>query len=453
MASRRTNGEGSIYKRKDGRWEAAIYLQTSSGTRKRFRFYADTREGASRQLVAAAAKAQQGIPAPDTAWKLAAYLDYWLETNVRSTQRPKTYEEYESVVRRHLKPGLGSHSLTGLNVLQVQQFLDGKSQSGIAPPTIRSIRKVLSAALTHAMRQELVMRNVARLVTVPRHEAKKLTPWSVEQVQRFLSLAEPVRLYPAFVIFCVYGVRMGEVLGLRWADIDFEARLIHVRHQLQRVNGKFETVPVKTKASRRDLPLLDYPSRVLQDLRGRQVHEGISVDPEDLVVTTSYGHGVDQRNVRRSFHQIRTTAGLPRITVHYLRHTAGTLLKNQGVPARDTQLILGHSHISTTQQFYQHADIKGQTRALTKLAAQMTAVPNREGCRQNQPSNHSIYWNYLGFQSGGPGGTRTHDTLLKREIDPAEPSTLTEVRRVLRRRYCSCLLGAAAVMFSRQALS
>src|SRR5579859_7058427 len=155
MAHRRVNGEGTIYPRKDGRYEAAVFLQTSSGIRKRVRVYGETWQEAHEKLVAIKAESQRGAPIPDRSWRLGDYLDYWLEHAVQVKRRPLTYRRNESITRLYLKPNLGKYTLHALTVKTVQEFVDQLYSDSRSVASIHQIRKVLSAALTYAMRQEL----------------------------------------------------------------------------------------------------------------------------------------------------------------------------------------------------------------------------------------------------------------------------------------------------------
>ncbi len=457
MTGRNANGEGSIYLRRDGRYEGAIYLPTVSGTRKRFRCYGRSREDVRNQLIAQQARVQQGTALPDRAWSLGPYLDYWLDSVVRINRRPKTYESYEATVRLYLKPKLGKTRLSRLTVAQVQTYLNAELAAGRSIRTVQLIRMVLGAALTRAMREELIPRNVARLIELPAWQRKDIHPWTAEQAAEFLSAARSDPLYPAFLLLMLYGLRRGEVLGLRWSDLNTTDQRLHVRQQIQRVAGELHVGTVKTSAGKRDLPLLpavqdcllEFARQLNQQVQSQQRQPGA----DDLIFTTRTGQPIEPGNLLRSFDRIRAEQGLPRITLHHLRHTTATLLKNAGLAARDAQLILGHAHISTTQQIYQHADLNGQRQGLAQLEGLL--LPSADGwrCRQIQPSKARANTQFSSFQSGGSSGTRTHDTLLKSCTDPTVPQGLTEVKAVLRRRYRSCLLGAAAVMFSRQSIT
>jgi integrase len=454
MSARNVTGDGSIYKRKDGRWEAAIYLDTTGGVRKRFRFYGQTREAVRTRLAAEQHRAARGARTPDRAWKLGEYLDYWLENVVRVNRRPKTYESYEGAIRLYIRPKLGRTPLQRLTVSQVQIWLNDELSKGTSVRVVHLIKQVLGAALTRAMREELLDRNVARLVELPAWRRKDIVPWTADQLRQFLSAAEGDPLYPAFALIGLYGLRRGEVLGLRWTDIDRTAQLIHVRQQLQLLRTGLQLVPVKTQAANRDLPLLPAADRFLaahaQLMAGQIADKRRDVGSDDLIFTTRTGHPIVPDNLLRSLKRIAKEQGLPDGTLHHLRHATVTLLKNAGVPDRDAQLIFGHAQVTTTQQLYQHADHKGQRRGLLQLEAALLPAGDGNRCRQTLPSSSSKNLNFQLFISGGPGGTRTHDILLKSSTDPSSPRRLTEVSAVLWARYRSHLLGAAAVMCSRQ---
>jgi integrase len=369
---RRVNGDGTISgPRKDGRYVGAFYAPTTAGTRKRVYVYGRTREEARERLLEEQAKVQQGIPVAARSWKLGEYLDYWLENVVKPTKRPATYALYGINVRVHLKPGLGKHQLKRLSVPIVQAFLNAKLRDGQSVRSVQILRQILSAALTRAVREELVVRNVARLVELPTWEPAGVIPWSSAEALAFLQAARPETLYPAFVLLLLYGMRRGELLGLRWQDIDFNAEL-HVRQRVQRIQGELRFGPVKTRAGKRDLPLIGLTKDALRIRQEQQAADraelGDAWTDTGLVFTTKTGRPVEPRNLVRSFARICNNSGLRKIRVHALRHTTASLLKDLGVPARDAQMILGHAHISTTQQIYTNPRKLHQTGEKSQVA-------------------------------------------------------------------------------------
>jgi integrase len=186
----------------------------------------------------------------------------------------------------------------------------------------------------------------------------------------FLRVAQTDLLYSAFVLLILYGMRRGEVLGLRWEDIDLEAGRLRVRQHLQRVGGQLRLGPVKTRAGNRDLPIPDLARTALLIRQRQQAIDktafGRAWTDTGLVFTTRSGLPVEPRNLVRSFRRICDHNEIRLIKVHHLRHTAASLLKQLHVPPRDAQMILGHAHILTTMQIYTHVDEEARDDALIR---------------------------------------------------------------------------------------
>jgi len=369
---RRVNGDGSVYKRQqDGYWVGAFYSHTVSGARKRVVVYGKTLAEARDKLGKAQQQARAGVPVPDQAWTLGRHLEYWLEHVVKRNRRPATYALYETIVRLYLIPGLGTKSLARLSVPAVQMFLNQRLEKGDCIRKVHVMRTVLSSALSRAVREELVTRNVARNIELPEWRRSTIRPWTVDEAKRFLAASKSDPLYTAFVLLILCGLRRGEVLGLRWADIDFDARTIHISQQIQRIRGELVLGPVKTHAGRRTVPLLDLACQALTLQAGRQAiyraNMGSAWPSTDLVFTTRTGRPIEPRNLVRSFRRICDDNEIRIITVHHLRHTVASLLKDLGVPPRDAQVILGHARISTTLEIYTDAGDAAQRDALTRL--------------------------------------------------------------------------------------
>lgn len=463
MARRNANGEGTIYRRKDGRWEGAIYVLTTSGTRKRLRVYGATRTEVHAKLVEEKLKQQQGIPAPDKAWKLGEYLDYWLENIVKPYRRPTTYESYEIKARHYLKPKLGHYTLKQLSVPTLQSYLNSLLADEQSVRNVQMLREVLSSALTSAMRQEIVTRNVARLVQLPGRAPSSGSAWTLTEATHFLQATKTHWLYPAFVLLLFYGLRRGEVLGIRWEDVRFARGELRIEQQIYRANGVIAEGPLKTRASRRRLPLLGVAREALL-----AQFASSELSFSHLVFKAQKSDGpVAPQTFTRAFQRACRDAGLRVMRAHDMRHTTATLLKDLGVPARDVQLILGHSNIITTQQIYQHDDMSTRRDALERLERQLhpdgnadspeeSALPSElpsnvvSGLRQTKrrrPSNTFFSINsWLGWRDSNPrmlgpefhtqAASHTTTSLTNRlmQID----QTLNECRR-------TWILGAAAV--------
>ncbi|MDF5756178.1 site-specific integrase [Spongiactinospora sp. TRM90649] len=368
---RRANNEGTVYQRADGKWCGQVYVLITDGTEKRKTVYGKTSDEVRAKIDDLKIKSRRGVPAADRPWKVGEYLDYWLNEVARHSVRRTTFAKYETMVRLYLKPGLGRKKLDRLTVADVQGFLNGRLNGDHAIGTIHAMRNVLSTALTRAMREEILSRNVARLATLPPIEAKRDQPWTAAEARAFLQVARFDPLYPAFVLLLVYGLRRGEALGLRWADVDFDEDQVHIRQQLIRVGTDLHEAPVKTRARKRSLPMVGIVREALEIQRGgqkiRRERAGESWVETGLVFTTKSGRPIEPRNLARSFARIIAAEGLRPIRVHDLRHTAASLLKKLGVAPRDAMEILGHSRIAVTMEIYTHGDEESRQSAIGKV--------------------------------------------------------------------------------------
>jgi integrase len=291
--------------------------------------------------------------------KLAAFLDAWLDDVVARSVRPKTHASYRSIVGCHLKPALGHIRLADLRPGHVQAYLNAAIASGLAPRTVAYHRNILRQALGHAERIELVGRNVARLAVPPRIPRSTVSPLDPDEARRFLAAIAGDRLEAAYLLALAAGLRQGEILGLRWADVDLPGGTARIRVALQRVDGLFALVEPKSASSRRSVALPSIAVNALVVHRERQATERQTVPaPEppfdDLIFTTTAGQPIDGINLTRRFQRILRQAGIRRQRFHDLRHACASLLLAQGVPARVVMETLGHSQISLTLDTYSH---------------------------------------------------------------------------------------------------
>jgi integrase len=301
-----------------------------------------------------------GSPPNHPRQTVGAFLEGWLADVVRVTVRPRTYVSYRYVVRVHLAPGLGHHRLTDLSPGDVQTFLNAKAASGLSARTVAYLRGVLRCALGHAERTDLVTRNVARLARPPRIPRRRVDPLSVDEVRLLIEAIAGDRLEALYLVALGVGLRQGEILGLRWPDVDLERSTLTVRHALARIDGRLVLDEPKSVTSRRVVPLPGFVAVALASHRVRQAAEllpGRPTPPDpfaDLVFTTTHGTPLDGISVTRRFQRILAGAGLPHQRFHDLRHACASLLLAQGVSARVVMETLGHSEISLTLNTYSH---------------------------------------------------------------------------------------------------
>ncbi|BCJ30535.1 tyrosine-type recombinase/integrase [Actinocatenispora sera] len=372
---RRRNGEGTIYQRKDGRWVAELYYPQPDGTRRRKPVYGKTRTEVEDKLAELRKHAQQGVPLASGTLTLNAYLTEWLTEVVSKRVRPNTLETYRIMVEQYLLPGIGRRKLGKLNVREVRQFLDGLAKRGTGARTVQYVHTTLRVALEDAMREEIISRNVARLVRVPAPPKQERQPLTVEQVKALLRHTRDYRLYALFVVLALLGLRRSEALALRWDDVDLTNGVLRVSASLQRTVAGLERLPTKTRRSVRTVPLPALVLRALRDHWYQTLVERIDLDdrhPDSgYVFTTSIGTPIDPRNCSRLFREMCTDAGLPTVRLHDLRHGCASVLLQLAVPPRTVMEILGHSTLEMTMNTYAHVSLDDKRSALDKIGAVM----------------------------------------------------------------------------------
>lgn len=376
---RNPNGAGTITKRKDGRYQAAVYVLQPDGTRARKFAYGKTWEECDAKRRALLDKASNGIPVPTRSAKLSEWLPYWLDNVVQPRLKLSTYDKYEAHVRLYLIPMIGSKRLESLGVADVRRFLVQLEKKTTAA-TAKESHRVLRTALTAACREELITRNVATLVEPPRAKARELSPWSLDETLDFLAAARRDPLYAAFVLAITMGLRRGELVGLRWADVDLDHRVLYVRQQTQRRRGVLYDDDPKGRR-RRAVPLPAMCIAPLRWHRMRQNDQRVKAGEEwkgsDYVFTTRTGSPVEPRNVYRSFTRVAASAGLRVIRLHDARHGCATILTAAGVPPRVVMEILGHSQISITMDVYTHVVQDTQREAISHMDRLLKRRPGR----------------------------------------------------------------------------
>jgi integrase len=343
---RRAPGEGSITKRKDGLWAGMLDLGWQDGRRKRKFVYARTRSEAARKLADASRDLREGRLIADERMTVEQYLRSWLEI-IEPTIAARTHKRYGQLLRLHAYPYIGRLRLSKLEPSHLAQLYARRIKTGLSPTTVLQLHRVLHHSLKDGHRQGLAPRNVAELVTPPVKAEHEFITLSPKQARHFLEIVEGNRLHALYVVALTTGMREGELLGLRWADVDLDAGAFHVTRRLKR------------RTSRRQVLLVAIAIQALKLHRERQEQErrraGSTWAGEDLVFPNTVGRPVNPSNfLRREFYPLLEAAGLPRMRFHDLRHSAATLLLGMGVHPKIVSEMLGHTQIGITLDLYSH---------------------------------------------------------------------------------------------------
>jgi integrase len=285
---------------------------------------------------------------------VSAWLDQWL-VGIKPNVGERTYRSYETLLRHHVKPVVGSLLLRNLRPADVRSIYSQMAEKGNAGTTALHCHRVLRQALKQALREELVTRNVADLVTAPRATVKEIAPVSIEDLSRILVVADQAPPYGVMIRLTLWtGMRLGEVLGLRWQDLDLEAGQLRIS-QTYGNDGKFRAP--KTERSRRTLSIDPEIVTVLREHRRQQTEHYLETGlrgEHDLVFADPLGEPVPQYRVNYAWRSVCTKAGVPGVRFHDLRHSAATLALANGVDVAVVSRRLGHSTPSTTLNIYRH---------------------------------------------------------------------------------------------------
>jgi integrase len=310
------------------------------------------------KLAKALANRADGLVFDAGALTVGEYLDRWLK-DVQDTVRQSTYERYEYAVRPHIKPALGRIRLKDLTPAHARWFYRERLDSGLAPTTVHKLHVVLHKALKAAVADGLIPRNAAAGLKLPRITREEIVPLEPEEARKLLEASRGDRLEALYVLALTTGMRQGELLALKWDDVDLERGVLRVRRTLTRSDNACVFGEPKSKKSRRTIRLTAGATQALSDHLSCQLKEmdrmGSLYQPGGLVFATEIGTIVNPSNLRnRSFRPLLEHARLRTIRFHDLRHTCATLLLSKDVNAKVVSEMLGHASVSTTLDIYSH---------------------------------------------------------------------------------------------------
>ena len=366
MAKRGQN-EGSIRKRKDGTWEARVTIGISAdGKQQRKSLYGKTRQEVSAKMTDLLNNLQKGIITNPTEMTLAEWLDFYMLEYKKQYVKPTTYNNYTVKVKNHIKPAIGHYKLKALRQDIIQKFVNSLSGKGLAPSTVIDIFKVLSNALETAVDDGLIVRNVANRVKLPKTTKPQITVLTQEQQNAFVEQAKVTYMGVVYIFDLCTGMRLGELLGLKWQDIDFEQNQLHIKRIIRKVKDPdnpeehwhLEFGTPKTPTSERIIPLNETAIKVLADVWEQQEKNkekaNTAYEDNDLVFCTQLGRPLDPNNIRRTCYSICAKIGVSNIHPHCLRHTFVTRGAENNVDVRVMQKFLGHATIKETADTYTH---------------------------------------------------------------------------------------------------
>ena len=370
MAKKRANGDGSIRKRKDGRWEGRYVVGHDPITGKMIsrNVLGKTQAEVKEKLRTAIENSKRLDYTQTGKYTVGQWMDEWFEAYAKVKVRPSSHQTYKGYIENHIKPSIGDIPIEKLTSLQLQKFYrrlltegrvprieSEKQPRGLSAKTVRNINQVISSAMDMAVRHKLILSNPTEGCELPKVEHREMKTLPAEQLGAFLREAKESGVYELYYLDLATGLRRGELLGLKWEDIDLQNGIIHVRRQVARVDGEVKELPLKTKNSYRNISISQDAVAMLTQMEAHR--------SSDYVFPSSTGGPISPDSVNNMLHRVLKRAGLPSIRFHDLRHTFATLALQNGVDIKTVSGMLGHFSAGFTLDTYAHVTTSAQKEA------------------------------------------------------------------------------------------
>ena len=377
MAKKRANGEGSIRKRKDGRWEGRYTAGHDPETGKAIykNVLGKTQAEVKEKLKQAIGETQALDITKVGKYTVGEWMEVWFQDYAKIKVRPSSHQTYQGYIHNHIRPNIGEIPLEKLTSLDLQKFykklltqgrvdrVEAKGQpKGLSAKTVRNIHQILSSSLKLAQEQRLILTNPAEGCALPRVEHQEMKTLTTVQLASFFREARESGVFELYYLELATGLRRGELLGLKWEDVDLQRGDLRVRRQVSRINGDVVEAPLKTKNAYRTLPLAEDTVSVLKEQRKK-------VGNSPWVFPSPNGGPISPDSVLHMLHRVLKRAGLPKVRFHDLRHTFATLALQNGVDVKTVSGILGHFSAGFTLDTYAHITSAAQRQAAQTMGS------------------------------------------------------------------------------------
>ena len=382
MERKRANGEGNIRKRKDGRWEGRYTAghDPESGKAIYKNVLGRTQAEVKSKLKAAIEKTKSLEVTKAGKYTVGAWMDEWFENYAKVKVRPSSHQTYRGYIDNHIKPNIGKISLENLTSLELQKFykklltsgridrVESKHQTkGLSPKTVRNIHQIIASAMKLAKEQKIISADPAEGCALPKLEHREMKTLPIEQLTSFLREAKESGVFEMYYVELATGLRRGEILGLKWEDLDLERGDLRVKRQVSRINGEVVEAPLKTKNAYRTLPLAEDTIAVLKEQKKK-------AGGSPWVFPSPTGGPISPDSVLHMRHRVLKRAGLPRVRFHDLRHTFATLALQNGVDVKTVSGMLGHFSAGFTLDTYAHVTTAAQKEAARTMEKVLMAA-------------------------------------------------------------------------------
>ena len=396
MAKRRSNGEGNIRKRKDGRWEGryTVGRDPVSGKQVFKNVLGKTQAEVKEKMKLAIEKSKKVDFCQTGKYTVTQWMNEWFENVCKLKVRPSSHQTYRGYIDNHITPYIGKLPIEKLSTMELQKLYrklmtkgrverieSEKQPKGLSAKTVRNIHQVISSAMDFAVAQKIIPENPCKAVALPKVEHREMQTIPAEQLRAFLVEAKASGVYEMYYTELATGLRRGELLGLKWSDIDLDTGVIRIKRQIARVNGQIVEAPLKTKNAYRTVAISQQTVEVLEQQKTKTNDEYVFPSPN--------GGPISPDSVNNMLKRVLARAGISRVRFHDLRHTFATVALQNGVDIKTVSGMLGHFSAGFTLDTYAHV-----TTAAQKEAAQtMGNVLSMQNCKDRFatpacPRNH-----------------------------------------------------------------
>ena len=370
MAKRRSNGEGNIRKRKDGRWEGRYTVGRDPVSGKQvFKNVLGKTQAEVKEKMKLTIEKNKKVDFRQTGkYTVTQWMDEWFENVCKLKIRPSSHQTYRGYIDNHITPYIGNLLIEKLSTMELQKLyrklmtkgrverIESEHQpKGLSAKTVRNIHQVISSAMDFAVAQRIIPENPCKAVALPKVEHKEMQTIPAEQLRAFLVEAKASGVYEMYYTELATGLRRGELLGLKWSDIDLNAGVIRVKRQVARVNGQIVEAPLKTKNSYRTVAISRQAVEVLKQQKEKTNDEYVFPSPN--------GGPISPDSVNNTLKRVLARAGIPRVRFHDLRHTFATVALQNGVDIKTVSGMLGHFSAGFTLDTYAHVTTAAQKEA------------------------------------------------------------------------------------------
>ena len=304
------------------------------------------------------------------------WFHYWIKNVKNANVKKNTIESYMNRFKNNIEPYIGNMLLKEIKPLHCQNILNQMVMSNYKNSTIGMIRTAMKILFDDAVDNEIIVRNpVTKTVKCTQgKESAVKTAITIDEQKIFLEFAKSSSYYNQYAFILQTGIRVGEMIGLRWSDVDFENKVLHISRTANQISGNWVVSAPKSKSGVRDIPLTNEAITILNEVKRREIFNVIPIQCQDIIFVSRNGRPIDNSSYNAALKKICEKAGISHISMHTLRHTFATRCIEAGMQPKTLQSILGHSSIDVTMDIYVHVMENTKSEEMKKVESALKVI-------------------------------------------------------------------------------